>query len=110
MKRTRLIDILQMMLPGDVEPGRRRGIVNPRMIRAGMVNDFILNDLKPELMGSCDQLTQLGKVAKVFFDCVKVLGIIAVKTGAGFSIFELDFVQPIVVVIPRRQPESEMEE
>src|SRR6185436_14109704 len=52
------------------------------------------------------QLTQLGEIAEVFLDRVKVLRVVTVKARAGFPILQFNLVRMIVVVVPGRQPNS----
>src|ERR1051325_4328656 len=90
---------------GAVEPRRRGRIVNPRMIWTSVVHHFVLDDLDSVAMRGVDQLAQLRKRAEVFFDAIKILRIVAVKAGARLVFLQLDLVEPIVVVVPRRQPD-----
>ena len=95
-----------MISLGAVEPGRCGRIIDPGMVRTGVVNDFVLNDLNARAMRGVDQLAQLCERAKVFFNGIKVVGVVAVKCSAWFSVFELNFIQTIVIVIPRREPDG----
>src|SRR6185369_2780627 len=95
-----------MLRPGAVEPRRRRLVINPRMIWTGVIHHLVLDDLYAGAMRSLDQLTQLRERAEVFLDRVKILRVVAVKSGARFVFLELDLIEAIVVVVPRRQPDG----
>jgi hypothetical protein len=100
----RLKNIFQMVRPGAVEPGRRGRIINPGMIRTGVVNNFILNDLDARAMRELNQLAQFLERTKVFLNAVEVLRVVAMEPGARLAVFEFNLVRMIVVVIPGRQP------
>ena len=75
------------------------------MIWASVIQHLILNDLDSGEMRGLDQLAQLLVRAEVFLDNVKVLWVIAMKSGAWFVFLQLDLVEAIVVVVPRREPD-----
>ena len=91
LNRTRIVqhpglkDIGQVVLLRAVEPGRRRRIIDPGMIRAGVIYHFVLDDLEVKFVRGCDELAQFCERAKVFFDCVEVLRIVTMKAGAGLA-------------------------
>ena len=95
-----------MLRPGAVEPGGRGWIIDPGMVRAGVIHHLVLNDLDAGAMRSLNQLAQLRVRAEVFLDAVKVLRVVAMKSGARFVFLQLDLVEAIVVVVPRREPDS----
>ena len=70
-----------------------------------MIDDLVLDDLDAGAMRSVNELSQFRERAEVFFDAVEVLRVVAVKAGAGFSFFQFDLVEAIVVVVPRREPD-----
>src|SRR4051812_27372348 len=90
---------------GAVEPGWRWRIVNPWMIRTGVVHHLVLDDLYSIAVRGVDEFTQLCKRAEVFFNGVEVLRVVAVKAGTRFVFLQFDLIESIVVVIPRRQPD-----
>src|SRR5687767_4864694 len=55
-------------------------------------------------MRGFNQFTHGGVRTEVFLDGIKVLWVVTMKTGAGFFFLQLDLVEAIVVVVPRRQP------
>src|ERR1044072_2402420 len=94
-----------MVRLGTVEPIPRRWIGDPRMIWTSVIHHLVLNDLDARPMRGVDQLTQLRVRAEVFLDGVKVLRVVAMKAGARFVFLQLDLVEVIVVVVPRREPD-----
>jgi len=42
----------------------------------------------------------------VFFNGVEVLRVVTVKAGARLPFLEFNLIQPVVVVIPRREPDG----
>src|ERR1041384_3102815 len=88
-----------------VEPRGRGRIVGPRMIWTSVIHNLVLNDLDAGAMRGFDEFAQLRLRAEVFLDGVKVLWVVAVKSGAWFVFLQLDFVETIVVVVPRREPD-----
>ena len=88
LDRTRVVqypglkNILQMIGFRAIEPRRCWRIVDPGMMRAGVINHFVLNDLNAGAMGRINQFAQLRERAEVLFDGVEVLWVVAVKAGA----------------------------
>src|SRR5215217_848077 len=91
---------------GPIEPGGRRRILDPRMVRTGVVHYLVLNDLYAGAVRGIDEFAQLRDGAEVFLDRVEVLRVVAMKSGARFVFLEFYLVEPIVVVVPGRQPDS----
>ena len=89
-----------------VEPRRRGRIVNPRMVRAGVIYNFVLNDLDAGAMRSLNQLAQLSRAYRSVPRRVKVLRVVTVEAGARLAVFEFNLVRMIVIVIPRRKPDG----
>src|SRR5678816_4001662 len=94
-----------MLRLGAVEPRRRRRIIDPGMIWTGVIHDLVLNNLYAGAMREIDQLTQFRERTEVFFDGVKILWVVTVKSGARLVFLQLDLVEAIVVVVPRRKPD-----
>ena len=57
-------------------------------------------------MRGLDEFTQLRLRAEVFLDSVKILRVVTVKSGARFVFLQFDFVEAIVVVVPRCKPDG----
>src|SRR6185503_18133250 len=83
-----------------------RRIFNPRMVWTSVVHYLVLNDLYARLMRGLHQFTKLCMRSEVFVDRVKILWVVAVKSGARFVFLQLDLVESIVIVVPGRQPDS----
>src|SRR5215212_3328376 len=88
-----------------VEPCRGGRIINPRMVRTSVVHYLVLNDLHAQAMRRINQLAKLRLRAEVLLDNVKILRVVTVKSGARFVFLQLDLIETIVVVVPRRQPD-----
>src|SRR5260370_2003991 len=100
-----------MFLRGAVEPGRRRRVLYPGMVRTCVVGNFVLNDFDAELMSAIDQLAQLCECTKVFFNSVEIYRAItmivrdlSLRTVRLIRIL-LVFIQMIYVFVPPLHPD-----
>src|SRR2546430_1261488 len=112
LHRTRIVEfpglkhILQVMCTRAIKPGGSWGIINPWMIRTSVIGDLVLNDLNARSVSSNNQFAQLRERPEMLFDSVKVLRVVTVKAGARLPFLQFDLIQPVVIVIPRRKPDS----
>src|SRR5215213_6490136 len=75
------------------------------MVRTSVVDYLVLDDLHAEAMRRINQLAKLRMRAEVLLDNVRVLRVVTVKPGARVVFLQLDLIETIVVVVPRRQPD-----
>jgi hypothetical protein len=101
MKHPRLKDVLQVAIFGSIEPRGRGRIFDPWMVWTSVVHYLVLNDLYAGLMRGRDQFTHFCVRAEVLVDSIKVLWVVAVKSGARFTFLQLDLVESILIVVPR---------
>src|SRR5512144_1222845 len=94
-----------MLLSTTVEPGWSWWIVNPRMIRPGVIHHLILNNFDTKGMRSIHQLAQFLECPKVLFNGVEILRVVSVKACARSSLFQFNFIRMVVIVIPGCQPD-----
>src|SRR5260370_40413959 len=98
-----------MFLRGAVEPGRRRRVLYPGMVRTCVVGNFVLNDFDAASMSAIDQLAQLCECAEMFFDAVEIdASITMIVRGLSLRTVRLIrillvFIRMIVVVVTQRQ-------
>ena len=89
-----------------VVPRWRRCILDPRMVRSGVIGHLILDHLEPECVRASDQLLQIRHRSKVLFDTVEIHGSVAVVVGDGLVVVGLFLIQMVDVVVPRVQPDG----
>src|SRR5689334_14114916 len=94
-----------MTVFGSIEPGGRRRIVDPLMIWTSVIHHLVLDDLDSVAMRGVDKFTQLCERAEVFFNAVEILRVVTVKAGARLVFLQFDLVEPIVIVVPRCEPD-----
>src|SRR6266404_1151496 len=88
------------------EPCRRWRIRNPTVIGTGVIDDLILNNLYTRAMCSLDEFAELRERPEVLLNLVKVLRVVAMKSGARFPFLQFDLIWMIVVVVPWGEPDS----
>src|SRR5205085_6878490 len=106
----RLPNIRWMVCLCAIEPRRCRRIVDPRMIRTGVIGDFILNDLDAESMSLIDEFAEFRQRPEMLFDAIEIDSAVTViirnlSSRAVWLIrILLALVEMIDVVIPGREP------
>ena len=91
---------------GAVEPGRRRRILDPGVIRAGVVRHLVLNHLDAERVGAVHQLAEIVERSEVLLDGVEIDRAVAVVIGDRLVVVLLALVQMVDVVVDRREPDG----
>ena len=71
----------EMLRGRAVEPRRRRRVLHPRVIRAGVVRHHVEDDLDARAVRVVDELPERRDVAEVLVDGVEVDGAVAVIVG-----------------------------
>src|SRR5215813_324610 len=102
VKRPGFKNIVEVILFRTVVPGGSRRVVNPRVIRTGVIHNLVLNDFQAKSVSFVRKFAQLCQSSKMFFYGIKILRVVAMEAGARLSFFQLDLVEAIVVVIPGR--------
>jgi len=91
---------------GAVEPGGRGRILNPRMIRTGVIGHLVLNHLEALAVRGVHQFAELGESAEVLFDAVEIHRAVAVIVGDALVVVSLALVQAVDVVVYRVDPDG----
>src|SRR5688572_20669640 len=83
-----------------VKPVRERRIFDPRMLRAHVIGDLILNDFQAERMRLVDELAQGCEVAETIVNCEVIDRVITVVVSVRAPRL-VATVNAVPVVVPR---------